>query len=265
MKFGAFIMLVLVLSACRSTRPIQTAIAKKDTSATSVLKNDSVQFIQNTWEQIAANHLNFQTFSAKVNIDYSGSDGKKYDVNANLRMYKDSAIWISANAVLGIEAIRVLVTRDSVKFLDKLNKTFTVRSVDYLQEMTALPLNLSILQDLLIGNPVFLDSNIVSYRLGEGTVSLLSVGNHFKNLVTVRQQNKFLEASKLDDVDISRNRTADLFYSDYEDKQAVPFATKRRISVSEKKKLDILLDFKQYEFNGEVSFPFTIPKNYTRQ
>lgn len=257
--------MVLVLSACRSTRPIQTAIAKKDTSATGTLKNDSIRFIQNTWQQINANHLNFQTFSAKVNIDYSGSDGKKYDVNANLRMYKDSAIWISANAVLGIEAIRVLVTRDSVKFLDKLNKTYTARSVDYLQEVTALPLNLSILQDLLIGNPVFLDSNIVSYWLGEGTVSLLSVGGHFKNLVTVREENKFLEASKLDDVDISRNRTADLFYTDYEDKQAVPFATRRRISISEKKKLDILLDFKQYEFNGEVSFPFTIPKNYTRQ
>src|SRR5688500_13267735 len=162
MKFGAFVLLILLLSSCRSTRPIQTAISKKDTSAASVLKNDSIQFIQNTWQQITANHLNFQTFSAKVNIDYSGSDGKKYDVNANLRMYKDSAIWISANAVLGIEAIRVLVTRDSVKFLDKLNKTYTARSVDYLQEVTALPLNLAILQDLLIGNPVFLDSNIVS-------------------------------------------------------------------------------------------------------
>src|SRR5687767_12031726 len=123
MKLGACILLVIALASCRSTRPIQSAISKKDsTTSAAVLKNDSIRFIQNTWQQISANHISFNSFSAKVNIDYSGSDGKKYDVNANLRMLKDSAIWISANAVLGIEAIRVLVTRDSVKFLDKLNK-----------------------------------------------------------------------------------------------------------------------------------------------
>jgi hypothetical protein len=50
-------------------------------------------------------------------------DGKNYDVNATMRMYKDSAIWLSANAVLGIEAMRVLITKDSVKLLNKLDKT----------------------------------------------------------------------------------------------------------------------------------------------
>jgi outer membrane lipoprotein-sorting protein len=43
----------------------------------------------------------------------------------------------------------------------------------------------------------------------------------------------------------------------------VHFATKRRISIAEKKKLDIRLDFKQYAFNETVSFPFSIPKNYS--
>ena len=70
-------------------------------------------------------------------------------------MYKDSAIWLSANAILGIEAMRVLITRDSVKLLDKLNKVYTARSVDYLQDLTSLPLDLPTLQDLIIGNAVF--------------------------------------------------------------------------------------------------------------
>lgn len=266
MKTLALSILVLSLVACRSTRPIQTAISKKDSAAVSTIpdtKKDSIAFIQNALQKLDSNKLDFKTFAGKVNVDYTGGDGKKYDLNANVRMYKDSAIWISVNAILGIEALRVLVTKDSVKLLDKQNKKYTARTVDYLQDVTALPLNLKILQDLLIGNPVFLDSNVISYSQAPGTISLTSVGHWFKNLLTVSDNDKLLQRSKLDDVDLSRSRTADLTYSDYADKNSVLFATKRKITVVEKKKLDIKLDFKQYDFNGDVSFPFSIPKNYS--
>jgi hypothetical protein len=178
-------------------------------------------------------------------------------------MYKDSAIWMSANAVLGIEAIRLLITKDSVKLMNKLEKTYTARSVDYLQEVTQLPLDLKTLQNLIIGNAVYVDSNIVSYTRADGTISLLSIGTWFRNIITLNEGDHSIVRSKLDDVDIGRSRTADLTYDAYERKQGLLFATKRRISISEKKKLDIRLDFKNYSFNGEVSFPFSVPKNYT--
>jgi len=256
---------IALLASCRSTRKIQTAISKKDTVSTvDIKKNDTVALINDALRQVDSNQIDFRTFSAKVGIDYQGSDGKKYDVNAVIRMYKDSAIWISANAILGIEAMRVYITRDSVKLLDKLNKNYTARSVDYLQDVTALPLDLKTLQDLIIGNAVFLDSNVVAYSNSNGVVSLLSVGQWFKNLLTLTEGDKTLMHSKLDDADITKNRTADLTYSDYENKKGKPFSTKRRITIAEKKRLDIKLDFKQYDFNQEVSFPFSVPKNYDR-
>lgn len=265
MKFTSLVIILFSLAACRATRPIQTAIAKKDSTVVSANRGreDSLQIMNTAWRGLKGNEISYQTFSGKVNIEYSGSDGKRYDVNANIRMLKDSAIWISANAVLGIEAIRALITKDSVKILDKLNKTYTARRVGYLQEVTSLPLDLSILQDLIIGNPVFVDTNFVSYSLSPGAITLLSIGTWAKNGITLNAENKTLQRSKLDDVDLSRNRTADLTYSDYENKRGPQFSTKRSITVQEKKKLDIRLDFKQYEFNTEVSFPFSIPKNYT--
>jgi len=268
-RFFAALILIGLLASCRSTKKIQTAITKRDTVATTaapprVTKNDTLQIVRSILQRVDSNRIQFQTFSAKVNVDYSGSDGKKYDVNANIRMYKDSAIWVSVNALLGIEAMRLFITKDSVKFQDRLNKTYTARSVDYLQEVTALPLNLYNLQDLIIGNPVFLDSNIVSYSVNNNQIAMLSLGQLFKNLLTLNESDKVLLHSKLDDTDPTRNRTADLTYTDYESKKSVPFATKRRIVVAEKKRLDIKLDFKQYDFNGEVSFPFSIPKNYDR-
>jgi hypothetical protein len=263
------LLLIVLLASCRSTRKIQSAIGKKDTASATVRvpespKNDTQALIRSSLQGLAANHINYRTFSAKVNVDYKGGDGKSYNVNAVVRMYKDSAIWISANAILGIEAMRVLITRDSVKLLNKLNKTYTARSVDYLQDVTALPLNLATLQDLIVGNPLFIDSTGVSYSAGGGVVSLMSVGQWFKNLITLNASDMTLLHSKLDDRDMTRNRTADLTYNEYEQKKVFPFSTKRRIAVAEKTRLDIRLDFKQYDFNEEVSFPFSIPKNYDR-
>lgn len=256
---------MIALASCKSTRKIQTAIAKKDTVAVGVpTHEDSVRFIQETVRKMQEAHIDYTTFSAKLNVDYQGTDGKKYDVNANLRMYKDSAIWISITAIFGIEGLRALITKDSVKVLNKQDKVYTARSVAYLQEVTALPLDLSSLQEILIGNPVFLDSNITSYSKTGNSISLLSIGEWFKGLLTLNADGR-MENSKLDDIDVSRSRTCNLSYSDYESKRGVPFSTKRRITVSEKKNLDIKLDFKSYEFNETLSFPFSVPKNYKRE
>ena len=260
---------IVLLYSCRSTRTIQTAISKIDSVTSPVVAvdhshDDSMAFIKQNYDRVLANRINFTTFSAKLDVDYEESDGKKYDVNAHVRMYKDSVIWVSVTAILGIEGLRAYITRDSVKLLDKQNKIYVARSISYLQELTALPLDLPTLQDLLIGNPVYFDSTIVSYDLNTnaGTISMQSMGEFFRNLVTIGQSDKFILSSKLDDRDEARNRTCFLNYTEYENKKGVNFATKREISVSEKKKLNIKLNFKQYDFNETLSFPFAIPKNY---
>lgn len=260
------------LISCRSTKKIQSAIsgAKKDTAVVVDLPPDhdyhadSMNFISETYKEIREQRIDFTTFSAKVNVDYVGGDDKNYNVNAFVRMYKDSVIWISVNSFFGMEAIRVLVTSDSVKMLDKQNKKYSARSIAYLQEVTALPLTLHSLQQLIIGNPIFLNSNIISYSKGNNTISLLSIGEWFKNLVTVNANDKNIQHSKLDDADLNRNRTCDLTYSDYERKRGPNFSTNRKITVAEKSKLDIRLDFKQYNFNETLSFPFPVPEKYKR-
>jgi hypothetical protein len=253
-----------LLASCHSTRKIQTAITKKDTATIVTPKGqthqDSLAFIHENYNKLIAQRIAFNTFNAKIDVDYVGGDGKKENVNANLRMYKDSVIWISVTGLFGIEGLRAYITRDSIKLINKLDKLYTGRSVTYMQEVTGLPLDLASLQDLIIGNPVFLDSSIVSYAKTGNTVSLLSIGDFFKNLITLIDG--VMHHSKLDDVDINRNRTCDLSYDEYENKKGPSFSTKRRITVSEKSKLDIKLDFKSYSFNETLSFPFSIPKNY---
>lgn len=264
--------LILVIginvSSCRSAKKIQTAITKKDTAVVVPVidrKADSTQYIQQVYNAVQNNRItNFRTMSAKVKVEYKGADGKKPDFTANVKLQKDSIIWISINSILG-EALRAMVTKDSVKVLYKMDRMAQLRSIEYLQEVTKIPFSFTELQDLLMGNPIYLDSNIVSYKNEEKTVSLISVGALFKHLLTVSRGDYMPQHSKLDDIDVIRARTCDITYGDYETKNGINFSKYRKIVVSEKSKLEIELQFKQFEFNEQLSFPFNIPKNYKRQ
>ncbi len=259
---------IIAMSSCRSTKKIQSAITKKDTSHVIPVidsKADSMRYIMDTYHAVENRKINFRTFAAKVKVDFVGNDGKKSDFNANLRMYKDSMIWVSITALLGIEAFRVLITPDSVKVLNKLDKVVQLRSVGYLQDVAKIPLTFTDLQNILIGNPVYLDSNIVSYKRDERTTSLISIGHLFKHLLTVSNNDYLLQHSKLDDVDPLRARTCNITYGGYDNRYGFPFSTYRRIAVSEKSKLDIQLQFKQIDFNLDLNFPFNVPKNFDRQ
>jgi hypothetical protein len=256
------------LCSCKSTRKIQTAISKKDTTivvVTGPAKIDSAMEIKQLLQKVTQNRINYTSFSCNVKVDYEDGEGKGRDFNAFIRMQKDSVIWIRINVALGFEGFRVLITPDSVKLINKLDKVIQLRSLDYLQEVTQIPFDFSTLQDLLIGNPVYLDSSIVSYSKNDNDISLLAVGEIFKHLITLSNSDYTILHSKLDDADVVRNRTCDLTYDDYETKNNIRFSTNRRITLAEKSKLDIRLNFKQYSFNETLTFPFTFPKNYKRK
>ncbi len=262
-----FLLAAALFTSCRATKKIQSAIAKKDT--TTVIPPppdtghaDSMALIKEYYNAVMNQRISFTTFSGKLDVDYEETGGKKLNLNAELRMYKDSVIWIRITAILGIEGLRAYITKDSVKILNRQDKVYIARSVAFLQEIAALPLDLSSLQDLLIGNPVFISSDISSYSKSSGNVSLLGLNSLFKTLITLGEMDKQLYSAKLDDLDESRNRTSYLTWSDYENKKGFPFAQKRSITVAEKKTLEIRLNYKQYEFNETLSFPFSVPKNY---
>lgn len=263
-----FVLFILICSSysCKTVKQINKAIAPKDTSAVVIIdqsKADSILMIKRTMDNLKHNYIDFKTFNAKIKVDYQDNKGKQPDVTAIVRIIKDSAIWISLTAsILNIEIYRVLITKDSVILQNKRDKEVLYRSLDYLQEVTQIPFDYKTLENLLIGNPVFIDSNIVYYKKTDNQILFSMVGNYFKNLLTLSSDNYFLTHSKLDDVDITRSRTADLTYADYENKTGYNFSTYREITVSEKNKLDIRLNYKQYEFNKELSVSFNIPKNY---
>ena len=275
MKQISFCILValVTLSACKSTKKINSAINKPTVGIDSTAKTtstgeraDSTAFKADILRKVHANKVDCNWFSAKIKADYDDKSGDNNNLNVNIRIQKDSIIWVSiTKKVLGIdfEGLRVLATKDSVKVLNKQDKVIQYRSIAYLQELTQLPFDFYTLQDLILGNPIFFAENVVSVKRVDKRIQALSIGKLFKHLITIDTTNNNIVHSKLDDVNMTRNRTCDITLDKYENKNGKVFSTDRYIVVTEKSKLDIHLDFKQYSFDEAQTFPFSVPKNYT--
>ena len=157
-----------------------------------------------------------------------------------------------------------MITPDSVKVLDKFDKSYQLRSVNYQKEITHLPFDFSTLQSILLGNPIFLDSNILDYRKDIQGISILSVGPVFRNYLTLNADLS-LKHSILDDVDPMLARSCDIIYGQYEKMDTISFSSYRKISVAEKGRLDVEMISNKYSFNDNLDFKFSIPKNYKRK
>lgn len=263
--------IISMASACRGTKQLTKAIAKQDTSQAPIVIAsvvDSAKLLRDMYAKVNTNRMDdYTTFSAKIKVTYEAQDGEKNDVKAYIRMHKDSLIWISlTGSFLDIEGARILITPDSVKVMNKLKDYYQLRSIAFLQDMTDIPLDFKGLQDMIIGNPIFVDTNIVSFKNKGQELLILSIGKIFKNLITL-DGNALMSHSKLDDVDqVFHSRTCDITLEDYEATiNGKYFSTKREIIVTEKSKLDIQLKFKQFSFNEALTYPFNIPKNYKRK
>jgi len=268
-RLFVFILFVSAVFACHPVKKVQNiekAISKKDTAQTVIVtetpKVDSAAIVKDIMEKVMKRSIDFKTFNAKIKVDYEGAEESEH-VTAYLSMIKDSVIYVKiALPPYGVVA-NVLVTPDSVVLIKlKGGKSIQYRSIAYLQEVTQIPFDFTTLQNLIVGNPVFLDSNVVSYKSGNKQLLVLMVGDMFKHLVTLDNVDFRILHSKLDDVDMQRNRTCDITFSNYQPIDDFLFATFRQISVAEKSRLDIFLDFKEFSFNEPLKYTFSVPKKY---
>ncbi|AHF17668.1 DUF4292 domain-containing protein [Niabella soli] len=277
MKYISGILSVLVvLVSCHTAKKVQrmpppvtadssVKVETSSTNETDKLKHKDTALITESIHSVLEkmNHINYTTFSGKAEASYSAKgDTKSFDVKVEMK--KDSLIWASVTGPLGIEGARALITKDSVRIINRLNKQYISSSYVYLQERLGLPADLSTLQDLLVGNPVFIDSNNSSYTKKDNNIQITSTTRFFRNLLTVLLPDYLPSDSKLEDVDAGRNRSALLHYENYEKVNNFQFPKARQIKVTYKTDIQITLNYKSFNFNEAISTPFSVPKGYKK-
>lgn len=94
----------------------------------------------------------FEWMTAKVAIDVEGN-GKNYDnLSGQIRMRRDSLVWLSVTATMGVEALRAKFSTDSVWIINRIDKIYLAEPIDTLATQLGLPLSLTWVQTMLLDN-----------------------------------------------------------------------------------------------------------------
>lgn len=93
----------------------------------------------------------FEYLTSRAKILYKDNN-QEVSSAVDIRIKRDSVIWMSIKPMLGIEAMRIVITQDSVLILDRMQKTMSLMSMSDLSKKVNFPLTYKIAESLIIGN-----------------------------------------------------------------------------------------------------------------
>lgn len=126
-----------VLSSCKQTKP----------TAEFEIRQRATESLMDRMEQ---NAFDFEWFSAKASC-VATIDGKKQSFKSVIRIRKDSAISIVLS-MMNIEGARALITRDSLKFINRQNSTYFLGDYKFIYDNFSVGLDFNTIQNVLLGN-----------------------------------------------------------------------------------------------------------------
>ena len=254
-----------ILSSCKTNRSII-----KDP-----IKEYGADYL---FEKLKENELKFEWISAKFAIDLV-IDNKKNSFRGQLRMRRDSAIWISFSPALGIEMARILITNDSVKFINRINKTYFSGDYSFVHDFIGTNVDYDVLQSVLLGNDLtfYEDGKFRAsydskeYHLVTGGRSKLKkfVKNEHDN-DRIYIQNIFLnpETYKITKMKIKEikkeSKKLDAFYDDFQKIEEQLFPHHLSFDITADKPVWVDLNYSKISINQSLEFPFKITSKYSR-
>jgi hypothetical protein len=99
-----------------------------------------------------AHAFDYEWMTAKMTMDVAAPGVEFKDISGVLRMRRDSAVWISASAMMGMESLRTLITQDSVVMVNRMDQVYLAEPLQQVAEKLHLPATLQETQTLLLGN-----------------------------------------------------------------------------------------------------------------
>jgi hypothetical protein len=259
----SFFLVLIILASCSSQRKIIKA----------PIKEEGAEYL---FRKLKEHELQYKWFTAKFSAEYKNKE-QTNSFNGQIRIGKDSVIWLSFSPALGIEVFRMMVTQDSVKFINRMNNTFFSGDYNYVNRYLNTNIDFDILQSFLTGNDLSfyesgkfragLDNNI--YKLATANRIKLKkfVWNSQENL-RVLIQNIWIdpESFKITRADVKEIREPNIkleaTYSSFEKIEDQLFPKEMSFVISAVNNLSVTVSFSKITINSAPAFPFKIPQSY---
>ena len=148
-------LLLILLVACRHKKKMQKTENKAATVSTEDTLNGKCKLDYKTAKALSRyvkeNEFKFNWLYAKANVE-SSIDGQDESLDIKLSIKKDSAILVSIRYILGLEVAKVLITKDSIKTVNYINKTYFRGDFNYINDLLNADLDYDLVQAVLFGN-----------------------------------------------------------------------------------------------------------------
>jgi hypothetical protein len=163
-KSLVFLLVSIVFFASCKRQPINKPSASSDKDSVqvitstpivkdSVLVTPPVKIAENEEDKVKIDEIDFKYLKAKAKVSFK-SPKENQNVNVDIRMKKDSIIWMNISA-LGFSVASALFDKDIVKFYDKFHGEYNEYTYTDFSEKFKFNIDYDILQSLIVGNRPF--------------------------------------------------------------------------------------------------------------
>lgn len=257
-KYIVFVLFSLSIlgSACKSRQ----FLSEKKPDVMIVSEEELLK--QSILSKIPSANFDFNFIQAKAKVQ-ANVKGKDYTLSFNIRMQKDQKIWISVNAIGSIEVARILINRDSVRIIDRINNQYLVKDFEFLSGMLNTNVDYSMIQNLMIGNaPNFANAGSLVLKQDEKSYQLSAKQEEVFTNYSFRKEDTKLNAFSLEE-NAELKRNIQVNYSDYKlvENTNFPFLI-NSIASSQKESLKLNVQYTKVEKLNSLEFPFNVPKRF---
>lgn len=212
-------------------------------------------------EQVMQQQLHYATFSGRAKSNLTIDGKQRYDATANIRIVHDEAIWISVTAFMGIEAVRVLITPDSIKIINRLQSEYIEKPFAYLHHFTGNGLDFSSLERLLVGDVIeqIMEDDVEVWQRADGYL----LQKHTDGLQYAVRVDNDHQNSQTSITTPARSQQLEAFYSDYQTTGGNAFPNQMEISiVTPRLTLQSSMRYSKVVYDENIELPFAIPSRY---
>ncbi|MBN8578877.1 MAG: DUF4292 domain-containing protein [Cytophagales bacterium] len=216
---------------------------------------------------VSVEEIDFGYLHGKARMVFR-DDKKEREVKANIRIRKDSVIWMTFS-VVGVQGGKALINKDSITVVSNVDKEYYVFDYKELSARFNFKIDYAVLEAAMLGNPIR-TPNADDLGGREGDYDLLMQS---ENSVTIKSLiNPIIrKIEKVELVESSTNNKLMLEYSNFQPLGEKHLAYNGIVSVFYKTTAGLINNTITFEYNKlevgdkELKFPFNIPKRYDRR
>ena len=196
---------------------------------------------------VETKHNDYDFISLKANVKIKNAD-QEINFKTNIKNQKDSIIWISANAFLGVEIFRAQITPDTIYIINRLKKTYSKKAYSEIKSIIDFDFSFDEIQDIIMGI-IRINEEKCDFKKEQEKYHLYSANYQYFINKEYRTYKK-----------VFKNKNAEIYFDKYNLSDKFPRIVKLKTGSINATEIEV--NYTKVKFNQLEKILFTIPKNY---